>query len=399
MHLRFLTAGESHGKSLSAIIEGIPAGLKLSIEDINLQLERRQKGYGRGNRMKIEHDKVEINSGVRHGFTLGSPISLTILNKDWENWKMVMSTDLVDINDEEVKKELLEKKIEHVRPGHADFSGTIKFNHKDVRNVLERSSARETASRVAIGAVCLKLLKEFEIDIFSHVTNIAATTVDIDMVPVNPDEAKLLAEESPLSCIDKSAEKIMIEKINKAKEDGDTVGGIIQVIATGVPTGLGSYVHWDKRIDGMIAQAIMSIPAIKSVEIGLGRKVADLPGSKVHDEIFPKDENNEYKRITNNSGGIEGGMTTGSPIIINAAMKPIPTLKKPLRSINILTGKEHLAHYERSDVCAVPSAAVVCESMLAYILANAFLEKFGGDSIEEIKSNYLNYKNYNDLRP
>lgn len=392
MVLRFLTAGESHGKELNAIIDGIPAGLEIFSKDINIHLSRRQKGYGRGERMKIENDIVEIKSGVRHGKTIGSPISLTVKNKDWQNWKDVMSAELVNMDDTTILEHMKEKQINHFRPGHADLAGVLKYHHEDIRNVLERSSARETAIRVAVGSVCLKFLKEFDIDIFSHVLSIGSAHIDIDIAPDNIEEAKRLSLESPVSCIDKEIEKSMIAEIDKARESGDTLGGILQIIASGAPVGLGSYIHWDKRIDSQIAQAIMSIPAIKSVGIGLGKAIASLPGSSAHDEIFPKDDTLEYKRITNHSGGIEGGMTTGTPIIVRAAMKPIPTLRKPLRSVNIKTGEEHVAHYERSDVCAVPAAGVVCESMLAIVLTKAFLEKFGGDSMLETKSNYKHYK-------
>ena len=393
MVLRFLTAGESHGKNLTAIIEGIPSGLEVTEEDINKHLSRRQKGYGRGGRMQIETDKVQINSGIRHGKTIGSPVSFTIENKDWQNWQEVMSSSPIDLTDERINEKMQQKQIDHVRPGHADLSGTLKYDHSDIRNVLERSSARETAARVAIGALCLKFLQEFDIDIFSHVLTISSVEVDLNKIPDDFKRAKSLAEESPVRCINKETEKLLIAEIDRAKEEGDTIGGIIQIIAHGLPVGLGSYVHWDRRLDANIAKAIMSIPAIKSVEIGLGSLVSNHPGSKAHDEIFPKDHSLEYQRQTNYAGGIEGGMTNGMPIIIRAAMKPIPTLKQPLRSVNINTGKEHLAHYERSDVCAVPAAGVVCEAMLAFSIAEAFIDKFGGDSIKEVKANYKNYRN------
>lgn len=393
MVLRYLTSGESHGKGLTSIIEGMPAGLEISAEYINKHLARRQKGYGRGGRMQIETDMVEIHSGIRHGKTIGSPISLFIKNKDWENWQDVMSVNEIDLTDENIQAKMLEKQIDFVRPGHADLYGTLKYQHEDIRNVLERSSARETAARVAIGAVCLKLLEEFNINIFSHITRIASAKLNTIITEENIQQAKILAENSPVRCIDKNTEQLMIHEIDNAKEAGDTLGGMIQIIATGLPIGLGSYVHWDRRLDANIAQSIMSIPAIKSVEVGMGSKVADLPGSSVHDEIFPKDESGHYTYETNNAGGIIGGMSTGAPIVINAAMKPIPTLKKPLRSINIKTGEEHVAHYERSDVCATPAAGIVCEAMLAITLASALLEKFGGDSLNEIKTNYNNYKN------
>lgn len=394
MSLKFLTAGESHGIELNTIIEGLPSGLELLAEDINKHLARRQKGYGRGDRMKIETDKAEIKSGVRHGYTLGSPVALTIKNKDWQNWTTVMSAEKYDQSNEEIYKQIVNKQIEHVRPGHADLAGAIKYKQRDVRNILERSSARETATRVSVGAVCLKFLYEFGIDIFSHVIKISS--IEFTMNSGFPEDlvaAKRLANQSQLSCIDKTTEDLMISEIDKAKETGDTLGGKIQIIATNLPVGLGSHVHWDRKLDGQIAQAIMSIPAIKAVEIGMGTLVAETPGSRVHDEIFPGKENTRFHRNTNNAGGLEGGITNGSPIIIQATMKPIPTMKTPLQSINIMTGEQHIAHYERSDVCAVPAAGVVCEAMLAFVLARAFLNKFGGDSMSEINSNYNHYIN------
>lgn len=389
MPIRFLTAGESHGKLLNAIIEGIPSGLKISSSDINHHLARRQAGYGRGDRMKIETDSVEINSGIRHGITIGSPISLIIRNKDWNNWETVMSPEYIDPKDIETTEKIQNKKIEHVRPAHADFAGAIKYNHTDIRNVLERSSARETATRVAVGAICINFLNLFGIDIFSHVIAIGNTKIN-SKITKDLSYIKHNVEKSILRTIDSNAEKQMISEIDKAKEQGDTLGGIVQVIATGLPVGLGSYVHWDKRLDGQIAQSIMSIQAIKCVEIGLGKDVSHLSGSEVHDEIFIGNDG-AYFRKTNNAGGIEGGMSNGEPIIINAVMKPIPTLKKPLNSINLYTREKHIAHYERSDVCAVPSVGVICESMLAITLMNAFLEKFGSDSIDEILTNYNAY--------
>lgn len=345
MKFRFLTAGESHGKCLTAIVEGVPAGFNINTENINAALARRQEGYGRGGRMKIEKDRVIINSGVRHGLTTGAPVTLVIENRDWENWTIPMSVEPVDLKDPEVAKLVEQKKITHVRPGHADLSGAIKYGLDDVRNILERSSARETAIRVAVGAFAMEILREFGISVIGRCE------------------------------IDKDA-------IDKAKEEGDTLGGMFEIIAENVPVGLGSHVHWDRRLDGRIAQAVMSIPAIKSVSIGMGEDVAKHPGSQVHDEI-----NTDYTRKTNNAGGIEGGMSNGMPIVVNAAMKPIPTLKKPLKSVDIATGQEHIAHYERSDVSALEAASVVGEAMLAIVLTDAFLEKFGGDSLKEIKRN------------
>ncbi len=394
MVLRFLTAGESHGKCLTAIIEGIPSGFSLDIDDINLQLSRRQKGYGRGERMKIENDKAVINSGVRFGITTGAPISLVIENKDWENWQVSMSTLPVDMNNPNVLEAVQQRKITHVRPGHADLPGALKYNHQDVRNILERSSARETAIRTAVGALAGNILKNFDIETFSHVVKIANVSVNPDSLPENYNIVREFAEKSEVRCADYSVSIAMREAINKAGEAGDTLGGIFEVISLGVPVGLGSYVHWDKRLDGLIAQAVMSIPGIKTVSIGLGKASSETPGSKMHDEILPKDaESAEYKRKTNHSGGIEGGVSNGNPIVVKGVMKPIPTLKKPLRSIDLESGKEHVAHYERSDVCAVPSAGVVAESMINIVLLGAFLEKFGGDSIEETRTNFEHYRN------
>lgn len=374
MKFRFLTAGESHGKCLTAIIEGVPAGIEINPDVINEQLARRQQGYGRGGRMKIEKDKVVINSGIRHGFTTGAPITLVIENKDWENWTVPMSAEPVDSENPEIKELLAQKRITHARPGHADLTGALKYGHEDMRNILERSSARETAIRTAVGALARIILKEFGVEISSCVTQIGKLAIDGEIT----DEVKKFIDETA--------------------ENGDTLGGIFEVTALNLPVGLGSYVHWDRRLDGQIAQAVMSIPAIKSLGIGLGEDSGKVLGSQMQDEIFPKDGNKEYKRKTNNAGGIEGGMSNGMPIVVRAAMKPIPSLKKPLMSINLETGKEHIAHYERSDVCAVHAASVVGEAMVAIVLADAFLEKFGGDSLSEIKANFENYKKFYQAR-
>lgn len=382
MVFRFLTAGESHGKCLTAIIEGVPAGIEINSERINRQLARRQQGYGRGGRMKIEKDKVIINSGVRHGITTGAPITLVVENRDWENWKIPMSVDPVNMNNPEVSQLVEEKRITHVRPGHADLAGSVKYHHKDVRDVLERSSARETAIRVAVGAFAMEILKEFGVEIFSHVIQIGSASVKT--VSEDYSLIRQKAENSELRCSDEKVYGEMKIAIDKAGEEGDTLGGIFEVIALNLPVGLGSFVHWDRKLDGQLAQAVMSIPAIKSVSIGLGEDAGKLAGSKVHDEIYPAE--NGFTRKTNNAGGIEGGLTNGMPLVVRAAMKPIPTLKKPLNSVDIASGKEHVAHYERSDVCAAPAASVVGEAMTAIILATAFLEKTGGDSLEEIKN-------------
>lgn len=392
MKFRFLTAGESHGKCLSAIIEGVPSGIPVNIEDINKQLSRRQQGYGRGGRMQIEKDKISVNSGIRHGYTTGAPVSLVIENKDWENWTVPMSAEAVDTGNPEIKTLIEQKTITHVRPGHADLAGALKYNHKDVRNILERSSARETAARTAVGAIAQTILSQFNIEIFSHVIQIGNAELDKKNIPENLSTLKEQVEKSEVSCCSEKTSEAMKKVIDIAIKEGDSIGGIFEIIAVNVPVGLGSFVHWDKRLDGQIAQAVMSIPAIKSVSIGVGEDSGKIFGSEMHDEIFTKDKNSEYQRKTNHAGGIEGGMSNGMPIVIKAAMKPIPTLKKPLMSIDLKTQAEHVAHYERSDVCAVPAASVVGESMLSIVLVNAFLEKFGGDSLAEIKSNFENYK-------
>lgn len=350
---RFLTSGESHGKCLTGIIDGIPAGVKIETDFINNELKRRQGGYGRGGRMQIEFDKVEIKSGVRFGQTTGAPICLEIKNKDFENWQKIMSV-------EEITPKNEEKIFTTPRPGHADFAGAIKYNLKDLRDILERSSARRTAMDVAIGAVAKQILKEFDITGTSIILSIGNET---------------------------SEEKIK-EKIDKLKDEGDTLGGKIEVTFNNLPVGLGSHVQWDRKLDGLIAQAVMSIAAIKSVEIGLGLDCANLEGSKVHDEIFF--ENGKYIRKTNNAGGLEGGMTNGEDLVVKAVMKPIPTLKKPLCTIDFKDNSETQAHFERSDVCAVHACAVVAEAAVACVLVDTFLDKFGSDNLSEIKDCYRN---------
>jgi chorismate synthase len=402
--LRYLTAGESHGRALIGIIEGIPSGLFLSAEDIDKDLKRRQGGYGRGGRMKIESDRAEILSGVRWGKTIGSPITLLIENRDYKNWLEGMSPN--------PEAEGSIPAVTKPRPGHADLAGAIKYNHHDMRNILERSSARETAMRVAIGAVARKILSEFNISIGSYVIQIGS--VQSSKFKVQSSEEKLIsifkkAEQSSVRCPDEEVSKKMMRLIDKALNDGNSLGGIFEVFATGVPVGLGSHIQWDKRLDGRLAQALMSIQAIKGVEIGLGFEMGKRFGSEVLDEIFygpphpPLAKGGRrggnilvgvvagFYRKTNNAGGIEGGMTNGMPIILRAAMKPIPTLRKPLRSIDILTKKTVKAAYERSDICAVPAAGVIGEAMVALTTADAFLEKFGGDSIAEVKRNYGAY--------
>ena len=382
--LRYLTAGESHGQGLFGILDGYPAGIKISTDNIDTDLARRQVGYGRGGRMLIEKDKAEILSGVRWGRSLGSPICLLIKNKDWLNWEKAMSTSS--------KYEDSMTPVTKPRPGHADLSGVIKYGHNDIRNILERASARETAIRVAIGAVCKLLLKEFSIEIVSHVTKIGG--ICINRTRLKLDDIRKKAEASLLRCADKDAEKKMIKRIDSAKKNGDSLGGIFEVIVTNPPIGLGSHTQWDRKINARLSMAIMSIQAIKGIEIGLGFDVARLFGSDVHDEIFYDKENKRFYRKTNNAGGIEGGMTNGEEIIIRAAMKPIPTLMKPLSSVDIKTKKPFKASVERSDVCAVPAAAVVGEAVAAFEIANAMIEKFGGDSLSEMKRNYNGYMKY-----
>ncbi len=376
---RYLTAGESHGPQLSAIIEGLPAGIHLSAEMLNHDLLRRQQGYGRGDRMKIEKDTAQLLSGVRWGETIGSPVTLVVVNRDWENWSEKMSP-LLEYRDDS-------SAVTRPRPGHADLSGVLKYNQSDVRNVLERSSARETAVRVAVGAVAKALLAEFGISVGGFVTELGGICAITPQEPI-----ELLWQRAACSetfCCDMSAEVDMKRVIDAAKSGGDTLGGVVEVQVIGVPPGLGSYVHWDRKLDARLAMALMSVQAIKGVEVGIGFDAARRPGSRVHDEIFYKDG---YKRDSNNAGGIEGGMSNGEPIVVRAAMKPIPTLYSPLRSVDMRTHEPFEATVERSDTCAVPAALVVAEAVVAIEIANALLEKFGGDSIFEIRRNLEGYR-------
>ena len=379
--VRFLTAGESHGQGLVIIVENVPAGLLLTEDYIGTHLARRQRGYGRGGRMLIEQDKARIISGVRHGLTLGSPIGMTIDNKDWANWQESMSVEPVEA---EVKR------VTRLRPGHADLAGTMKYGFRDVRNVLERASARETAARVAAGAVALRMLEEFGIEFHSHSVAIGGCWARIGG-PIDWQQV----EESPVHCADPEAAHRMMAAIDEAKEAGDTVGGVVEVVATGVPIGLGSHVQWDRKIDGRIAQALMSINAVKAASIGEGWESVDLRGSEVHDVIQPAAESLRssppWQRLTNRSGGTEGGMTNGMPLVARFAVKPISTLVNPLPSVDLDTGELVQAHYERSDVCQVPPAGVIGEAVVALVLADAFMEKFGGDSLEETRRNYEGY--------
>lgn len=380
---RFLTAGESHGEALTAVVDGVPAGLPLREADINEDLARRQRGYGRGGRMKIEKDQVRILAGVRWGATLGSPITLQITNRDWENWKSTMAVG-------EPPADAVRKEVTRPRPGHADLAGAMKYGHRDIRNVLERSSARETTARVAVAGIARRLLAEFGITILSHVTEIGGVRIAGDLeLPWN--EVKRRAEASEVRCVDPAAEAAIIAAIDDAKAKGDTLGGIFEVVALGCPVGLGSYVQWDRRLDGRLAQALCSIQAIKGCEFGLGLETARRPGSAVHDEIV-FDAGAGFNRSSNNAGGLEGGVTNGQPVVVRAAMKPLSTLRTPLKSVDLATKEVVEAVVERSDVCAVPAAGIVGEAMVAIVLADALLEKFGGDSIDEIRRNYRAYQ-------
>ena len=400
--LRFLTAGESHGKALVAILEGMPAGLLIDFDAVTAELRRRQGGYGRGRRMAIESDRAEALSGVRHGKTTGGPIALMIPNKDWENWQKTMHVEAAVPPDATGSDRPV---VTRPRPGHADLAGVVKYGHDDIRNVLERASARETAARVAIGALSRQLLSAVGVDIASHVFAIGAISLP-DPLAVTFDEARALPADSLLHCVDAGLEKEMIAEIDRAREAGDTMGGAFEVIARGVPPGLGSYVQWDRKLDGRLAQALMSIPAIKAVGIGRGPDVASLPGSRIHDEILPRTSArpvsgpvaNVVTRPTNNAGGLEGGVTNGEDLRVSIYMKPIATLMKPLRSIDLTTMEESPAAIERSDVCAVPAAAVVAEAMVAFVLADALTEKFGGDSVEELQANWRSFRDRTTAR-
>ena len=378
--IRYLEAGESHGKGLVAIIEGLPAGIPVDLEYINQQLARRQGGHGRGGRMKIEKDKAEIITGVRDGKTMGSPVTLMIHNKDWANWEEIMSSAPGAAVDQ--------KTVTLPRPGHADLTGGIKYNHQDLRNILERASARETAIRVAVGALAQNVLQQFGVELWSHV-------VSIGSVQATPDYSKLndALYDTPVYCTDANAEQAIIAEIDNAKANGDTLGGVVEVVVNGLPLGIGTYVHYDRKLDGRLAQAVMSIQAFKGVEIGMGFEAARVPGSQAHDEIFHESGRGFYHK-TNRCGGLEGSMTNGEPVIVRGAMKPIPTLYQPLHSADFLTHAEGLASVERSDACAVPAAAIVMQNAVAWTILESFLEKFGGDNLEEVKRNYNSYLDY-----
>jgi chorismate synthase len=379
---RFLTAGESHGPCLIMVVEGLPAGLAVDKAGIDADLRRRQGGYGRGGRMKIERDAVRFLSGVRHGKTLGSPITMQVENRDWVNWEERMSAEPVEASIEPVTR---------VRPGHADFTGAMKYGHTDIRNVIERSSSRETASRVAVGGLCRQFLAQFGISIHSHVLSIVDVGYEIARPMTResyPDEMWEAVEASPLRCADAALSEKMIARILEAKRDGDTCGGVFEVVAFGVPLGLGSFSQWDRRLSTRLGMAMMSIPSVKAMEIGTGFSATRTRGSHVHD-VLRHSEDGGWSHLTNNAGGIEGGITNGEPIVVRVGVKPIPTLAHPLPSVDLATGENiDQSRYERSDVCVVPAAGVVGEAMMAIVLTEAILEKFGGDSMEETMKHY-----------
>ena len=381
---RFTTAGESHGRALVAIVEGLPAGLPVNVDQINHELWRRQQGYGRGGRMKIEQDRVEILSGVRHGLTLGSPLALTIENKDWANWNEVMAVEATEIAPEKSRR------VKRPRPGHADLAGGLKYDVRDLRNVLERASARETTARVACGALAKQLLGNFGVEIRSHV-------IQLGGIPEKPleltfDQIAAIPEDAPLRCADTEIQQRMIDLIDQTKREGDTLGGIFEVVARGVIPGLGSHTSWDSKLDGRLGQAIMSIHAVKAVAIGAGVEASSLPGSEVHDEIAYNEETKEFIRATNRAGGLEGGVTNGEELRVRGHLKPISTLRRALRSVDIDTKQEERAAFERSDITVVPAAGVIGEAMVALVLAAAMREKFGGDSVGEMRRNFDGYR-------
>ncbi len=391
--IRFTTAGESHGRAIVAILEGVPAGLPLTAADIDADLVRRMQGHGRGARMRIEADRVQIVSGIRNGATMGSPIALVVENRDYENWNIVMAVEALE--------DAARRRVTRARPGHADLAGTLKYDRRDVRDVLERASARETVGRVAAGAVCRRLLAEFGVEIGSHVVSLGG----IDARPPVPLPAPLdaAADRSPVRCLDAAAEAAMVARIDAAKAAGDTLGGVAEVVVRGLVVGLGSHVSWDRKLDARLAAAWMSIPAVKGVEIGLGFGAARAPGSEAHDEIGRAPEGEArtaggFARATNRAGGLEGGMSTGEPLVARLAMKPIATLLRPLASVDLDTGAAAQAQAERSDVTAVPAMGVIAEAMAALVLAGAYAEKFGGDSLAEMRRNVDGYLAQLDAR-
>ncbi|SCY28085.1 chorismate synthase [Paenibacillus polysaccharolyticus] len=383
MSLRYLTAGETHGPQLTAIIEGLPSNLNIDFEELNFQLHRRQKGYGRGRRMQIEKDQANFVGGIRHGYTTGAPVALVVQNNDWKHWQNIMNIEPIEGTDEE------KRRVHRPRPGHADLNGGLKYNLKDLRNVLERSSARETTVRVACGAIARQFLAEFGIKVAGRVIRIGEIEAPYQELPI--DELIAVTEASSVRVTDAETEKKMEAYIDQIKQEGDSIGGIVECIVEGVPVGLGSYVQYDRKLDARIAQGVMSINAFKGVEIGIGFEAGTIRGSQVHDEILYT-EDRGYHRATNRLGGFEGGMTNGMPVVVRGVMKPIPTLYKPLQSVDIDTKEAFSAQVERSDACAVPAASVVMEHVVAWEIAKAFLEKFGGDSMEEIRANVASYQ-------
>ena len=387
MTLRFTTAGESHGQALVSILEGMPAGLPLLSGDVDAELARRQQGYGRGRRMQIEKDAIEFLSGVRAGETIGSPIAMLIRNRDWKNWEEIMNP-APDVEPGTPRK----RAVTRVRPGHADLTGLLKYDRDDARDILERASARETTARVAAAAICKRFLREFDVCIGSHVAHLGG--IDARRPAEMPANINAAADESPLRTLDADAEHRMIEKIDEIKRAGNTLGGICEVVVDGLPVGLGSHVSWDRKLDGRIGAAIMSIPAVKGVEIGMGFQSSRVTGAEVHDEIEMAPgslRTGNVRRRTNRAGGLEGGMTTGEPLVVRVAMKPISTLMRPLATVDVASGEAAAAVAERSDVTAVPAMGVIAEAMLAFVLADAFLEKFGGDSLGETRRNHDAY--------
>jgi chorismate synthase len=391
--LRFTTAGESHGPALVSILEGIPAGLPLLAGDIDQELVRRQQGYGRGRRMQIEQDAVRLLSGVRAGETIGSPIAMLIENRDWKNWQEIMDP-APRAGDPEPRK----RAVTRPRPGHADLTGMLKYDRADARDILERASARETTARVAAGAICRALLRRIGVRIGSHLVHLGG--IDAAAPDPLPDDVNAAADRSPLRTLDSDAEARMIQRIDAAKRAGDTLGGVCEIVCTGLPVGLGSHVSWDRKLDGRIGRAILSIPAVKGVEIGIGFEAARRPGSEVHDEIESalRAPTGNVRRRTNRAGGLEGGMTTGEPVVVRVAMKPISTLMRPLATVDVATGEAAAAVAERSDVTAVPAMGVIAEAMLAYVVADAVVEKFGGDSVRELERNLAAYVDAVDER-
>ena len=416
--IRFTTAGESHGLALVSILEGMPAGLALVADDVNVELARRQQGYGRGRRMQIEKDAIEFLSGVRGGETIGSPIAMLIHNRDWKNWQEIMNSAQTDeelavgsgrplgadisessSGERKAKRPLRKRAVTRVRPGHADLSGLLKYGRADARDILERASARETTARVAAAAVCKRFLREFGVTIASHVTHLGG--IDARRPDVMPRDINAAADESQLRTLDREAEQAMIAKIDAVKREGNTLGGICEVVCAGLPVGLGSHVSWDRKLDGRLAAAMMSIPAVKAVEIGLGFEMARRTGAEVHDEIEPHPNSpltGNVRRRSNRAGGLEGGITTGEPLVLRVGMKPISTLMRPLATVDVATGESAAAVAERSDVTAVPAMGVIAEGMAALVLADAFLEKFGGDSLAETRRNYDGYLSYLESR-